>query len=192
MTQFVQSGLFRPFQQEIQVGGLFVELGAKPMDGNDGASPLNLRQPEDVLEDRHKEVHLGHPDQPNRIRWTARNESLQDELGVVLAPRLIEGVSRVFCRWVNQARKTASNRDPLGKMIQNPLVEGSHGANGNDRDWELPPRRDVVLFHLVVEGLTIDFQHAGRLPDVPVGLSQDLLDVHFLHQLQGPGKRLGG
>jgi len=91
----MKSRLFYASHKEIRVIGFIVELRTEPVQGNDGAAAPDLRQPIDVFQDRHKEVHIGHGHKHQGLAGELE-EMFQDGLGVVLTTFFVEGIAGIL------------------------------------------------------------------------------------------------
>ena len=61
VAQFMESCFLNSFYEKTGIRWFFIKLWEKTMYGNNGAWTLQLGYPKDILEDRHKKIHLSNP-----------------------------------------------------------------------------------------------------------------------------------
>ena len=150
---------------------------------------LHLGSTKDVFEDGHEEVHLGYGQNPPRVRRATPLQSQQYTFAAVLLPLGVMGVLWVFQGLSQEAIHLAQLLDTVHQMPEYCRRHWTHWTD--DNTWLGIPvdfrpllyspllfiTPEAVFLDLVVKGLAVDLQAAGRLTDVPPCLFKKPLDV---------------
>ena len=157
------------------------------MEGNNRARAFHLGNAEDILQNRHKQIHMGNAHKFPGIRRTPFDQILDDEFCIILAPSLIIGILRFFdfCGYPapNPACLLKTGHDAVEHIPVNRSDRADCNENGqNDLGFLL--LSDPVLLYFVIECLTINIQFTGGLTDIPVVFIQNLFDMDLFHHFQ--------